>query len=123
MPQTKPLAQLSAALLSAALALTPIPAAAHGLPNFAGLVKSEGAPIVSVRASAERRAGGGANPRRPSPFPVSVSASEPRSGPEPSGDFAGVRLHHRRRGPHSHKRACGGRRGRCLCHFEGRAGV
>ena len=81
MPQTKPLAQLSAALLSAALALTPIPAAAHGLPDFAGLVKNEGAPIVSVRASAERRAGGGANPRRPSPFPFPFPHPNPGPGP------------------------------------------
>ena len=77
--------QIAAAFFSAALALFPVPAGAHGLPDFAALVKNEGPPVVSVHTKSAVRAGNSPRvPRVPGlpgfpPLPRPNPDSGPRS--------------------------------------------
>lgn len=74
--------QFCAALLAAAMMLVPVPAGAHGLPDFVGLVKDQGPPIVSVHTQSAARARPQIPPNLPFPFPH--PNPDPRPGPRGS---------------------------------------
>ena len=78
MHKTKFPRQIAAAFFSAALALFPVPAGAHGLPDFAALVKNEGPPVVSVHTKSAARAD---NSRRAPGLPGFPPFPNPDPGP------------------------------------------
>ena len=80
MHKTKLPKQIAAAVVSATLALFPVPAAAHGLPDFAALVKNEGPPVVSVHTKSAARAD---NSRRAPGLPGFPPFPRPNPNPAP----------------------------------------
>ena len=78
--------KIFAAALCAATAFSPLPARAHGLPDFVALAKSEGPPIVSVRTKNEPRPRPDSRRNAPDgplpfPFPFPHPPGPDRGGP------------------------------------------